>query len=220
MSIHILVTRKLNKKSPFHKLKKHGFTITGRSLWKIKPLKFDSPPFHSGVFFYSARAIAIYLKQQGHKKNLMYGVMGKASNKVFKKITGRDADLIYRGDLEALATDMDLRWNGYSVVFPMAKNSLHSLQGKLKTITQIPLTIYDNKISKKVKIPKATVLIFTSPLNVQAYLNQKKIKKNQIVLAIGSTTAQAIQAITGEPVPYPEQPSEKAVIKLLKEIFA
>jgi len=104
---HIFITRKLNKKSPFYNLKEQGHSLTAHSLIKFKFLKFSAPPFHNAVFFYSARAMGPYLKKHPYDKNLMYGVMGNTSNKTFKKITGQYADLIYQGNIKALAKKMD-----------------------------------------------------------------------------------------------------------------
>lgn len=145
--------------------------------------------------------------------------MGKASRKTFKEITGKKADIKYDGDMNALVKKIEKKWNGYTVVFPMAKNSLHSLEKKLISITPIPCIIYDNKIDKRIKIPTADLLIFTSPLNVKAYLAQKQIKKKQSVIAIGYTTAKEIERVLDRDIPFPSKPSEKALFKLTKKIL-
>jgi len=52
---------------------------------------------------------------------------------------------------------------------------------------------------------------------VKAYLSKKKIKNNQLLFAIGPTTAKAVYAATGRNAIYPSVPSEDAVVKLINE---
>ncbi len=48
------------------------------------------------------------------------------------------------------------------------------------------------KFEKKFKIPISDYLVFTSPMNAQAYYKRYKPRKKQTVFAIGATTAVAL----------------------------
>ncbi len=213
--VHLFISRQLSKQSPFFKLKKSGVKIIDKSFLKFKELSFSMPPPpHNAVFFYSARAIAAYLTKVPYDPNVMYGVMGPASNKVFSTITRKEADLIGTGDLEALSKQINRRWNGYRVLFPKAKKSMDSLAQYDLNIDPIHLNVYDNKVDKKLKIPDCDLLVFTSPLNFLGYLHQHKTEGKKIY-AIGSTTATVIKEVTGQMPAYPEQPSEEQLYKLV-----
>ncbi len=212
----IFISRKLDKKSPFHKLKKKGVKITDTSFLKFKELSFAKPPFHSAVFFYSARAIVAYLTKYRYDSNLMYGVMGPASGKVFKKITRKKADLIGTGNIKDLVQKINQRWTGYTVLFPKAKQSLDSLADHTLRIESYPINVYDNKINKKLKVPNCDILIFTSPLNFLGYLHRHSVKGKKIY-AIGATTATVIKEVTGTMPSYPETPSIDKLYELVKE---
>lgn len=215
--ITLFISRKLSKQSPFRKLKKKGIKIVDKSFLKFKELSFTMPPpFHNAVFFYSARAIAAYLTKVPYDKNLMYGVMGKASNKVFKKITGYDADLIGTGDLELLSKQINHRWKGYRVLFPKAKKSMDSLSQYKLQVEPLYVNVYDNKVDKKLRIPEADLLVFTSPLNFLGYLNHHNTK-GKTLYAIGSTTATVINEVTGQMPLFPEEPNEEHLYKLVKK---
>ena len=211
----LFISRPLDKKSPFQKLRKKGVKITDRSFIKFKELPFSKPPFHSAVFFYSARGIVTYLTKKPYKKKLMYGVMGTASNQVFKSLTGKDADLIGTSDISVLAKQINRRWTGYTVLFPKAKKSLDSLAKQKLKINPIHLEVYDNKVNKKLRVPKCDMLIFTSPLNFLGYIKHHSLKGKRIY-AIGATTATIIQGVTGKLPIFPKQPSEAALYELVK----
>ena len=211
----IFISRSLDKKSPFQKLKKKGIKITDTSFLTFKELSFARPPFHSAVFFYSARAITAYLTKYRYNTNLMYGVMGPSSSKVFKKLTGKEPDLIGTGEIQNLVQAINQRWTGYKVLFPKAKQSLNSLSQHNLDITSYYVNVYNNKINKKLKIPDSDILIFTSPLNFLGYLHRHSIK-GKMIYAIGKTTATVINEVTGTMPSYPETPSIKELYNLVK----
>ncbi len=215
--ITLFISRQLSKRSPFLRLKKSGVKIIDKSFLRFKELSFSMPPpYHNAVFFYSARAIAAYLTKVPYDPNVMYGVMGRASNQIFSTITGKEADLIGAGDLEALSKQINQRWKGYKVLFPKAKKSMDSLAQYDLSIEPMHLNVYDNKVNKKLRIPDCDILVFTSPLNFLGYLHNHKTAGKKIY-AIGSTTATVIEEVTGHMPPYPEQPSEEMLYKLIKK---
>jgi len=210
----IFISRKLDPKSPFQKLRKKGHKITDCSFLKFKELSFSTPPFHNAVFFYSGRAIAAYLTKHPYKANLMYGVMGPASNKIFKKITGKKADIVGDGNTANLISSINEKWEGYKVLFPKAKNSLDSLTKHKLNIEPIPLNVYDNKVNKKLKVPSCDILIFTSPMNFLGYMENHEVSGKK-VFAMGKTTAAIINEVTGEVTEFPLNPSEKSLYELV-----
>lgn len=76
-----------------------------------------------------------------------------------------------------------------SVLFPAAANRQTALQDKINLFAHTQfIPVYDNHPFAISPIA-ADILVFTSPLNVDGYLLQNTITQNQMVIAIGATTA-------------------------------
>ncbi|OWY22898.1 hydroxymethylbilane synthase [Sphingobacteriales bacterium UPWRP_1] len=81
-----------------------------------------------------------------------------------------------------------------TVLFPQAEHSLQTVQQALQNrISAINLIVYKNTPAQQFTIPPSDILIFTSPLNVKAYCSRYEIKPTQKVIAIGDTTAAALE---------------------------
>ncbi len=104
-----------------------------------------------------------------------------------------------------------------SICFIRAKRSLQSVQSLLSgTITRSDLVVYDNHSRDDFEDPQADILIFTSPLNAKTYFSKYPLRPLQIVIAIGATTAQTLQALGIAKVLMPHQASEESLVDLVK----
>ncbi len=81
------------------------------------------------------------------------------------------------------------------VLFPRATTSMRSIQTILEQKIEVhDLVIYKNIPTSSFQIKKVSHLVFTSPLNVQAYFS-KYDYEGQSVVAIGPTTANALDRL-------------------------
>ncbi len=79
-----------------------------------------------------------------------------------------------------------------TVLFPIGKQSLRSIQKELKENQIIEIEIYDT-VPNPVKLENMPdVFIFTSPSNVMAYLEKNDIESTQKVISIGKSTAKKL----------------------------
>ncbi len=87
--------------------------------------------------------------------------------------------------------------NAKKVLFPQAANSLQSVQKAIvHHLSEVHnLVVYNNQPASSSKIPACDMLLFTSPLNAQTYCKTYGINANQKVIAIGKTTAAALQKL-------------------------
>jgi uroporphyrinogen-III synthase len=82
---------------------------------------------------------------------------------------------------------------GASVLFAGATRSRRSIQRVLGDRVQpIDLAVYDNRPCADIPRIGAQVLIWTSPMNAEAYLNHFTPRADQRMIAIGPATAQTI----------------------------
>ena len=102
--------------------------------------------------------------------------------------------------------------NGQQVLFPRAVNSKKSIQNILgNQIQSIDLIIYNNAISTKITKREEDFLVFTSPMNAQAYFKKFQLDHFQKVIAIGQTTSKALIELGINDFTISAKPSEKGL---------
>lgn len=75
----------------------------------------------------------------------------------------------------------------------------------------IHFPIYDNQPLAEVPHSEADVLVFTSPMNAQAYFAKNNLGKNQRVVAIGKTTAEALRELGISKIEIADASTEQAL---------
>ena len=116
------------------------------------------------------------------------------------------------GHAETTANLFLLKSKGKKVLFPRAMNSMRSVQQYLgKEIEAIDLIVYDNIPKKNIDLPYFDCLVFTSPLNAIAYFSKTAFNENQLIIAIGKTTASALKQSGIKNVIIAEDPSEQSL---------
>jgi len=216
----IFISRKLKANSPFvTKLPKEDFEIIDESLLSFSAVAIEAIPVSDWVFFYSKNAVRFSLENESFKKEIFQrkiAVMGKGTAKGLSKYNLK-ADFVGAGSIDEIASNFSKLVGEQIVLFPQAKKSRQSIQKKLPdSVKSISLVVYENNIKSDFEIPKVDCLIFTSPLNAKAYYQKYPINNNQKVLAIGPTTAKALRKIGLEKILVAKEPSEKALVTLLK----
>ena len=80
------------------------------------------------------------------------------------------------------------------VLFPMAKESLQSVQHQLVNREQaINLPVYATLKNPTIVSPDTEVVVFTSPSNADAFFEKNKWTGNMKAVAMGDATAAALQ---------------------------
>lgn len=103
---------------------------------------------------------------------------------------------------------------GSHILFPAARHSRQSVMSLLAGhSTCVHFEIYDNRPVADPPHSQADVLVFTSPMNAQAYLAHHKTAENQRVVAIGETTAQALRELDIAEVYVSEEASEEGLAR-------
>jgi uroporphyrinogen-III synthase len=79
------------------------------------------------------------------------------------------------------------------VVFPQAKGSLRTIQQQMPSAQVVDLIVYETIRQSADGIIPADVLVFTSPSNLEAYLEKNRITKTQKIVAMGHATASTLK---------------------------
>lgn len=211
----IFISRALSPDSPFFRLEALGYKLIDQSLLAFEFNDFSLPTTYDAIFFYSQKAVTHFFSKEKYQTHLNYGVMGQKSSQVFETITGKRPDIIGDGDYARLSEELNIHWKEAIVLCPMGSNSLHSLATLDVKLKLVPLIIYQNTKIKELDLPDCDLLIFTSPLNVEAYQDKYSLI-GKSCFAIGETTAKKIMSYTNMMVPFCTEPSEEALYSLVR----
>lgn len=206
----IFISRNLTVESPFYALLNKKASIEAQSLINFEAVPIPPIPISDWLFFYSKKGLDFGWPHL-HPLNPLpkIAVLGAASAEYLEQQFGQVADFVGTGAPAPTAKAFLEIANGQRVCFVQAQNSRQSIAQLLGTQIQAQtLVVYNNRPKTTLDIPPCDILVFTSPLNVQAYYQQYSIQKQQKVIAIGQTTANALTALgltTYSVAPVPQE---------------
>ena len=214
----VFISRELTADSIFLKeLSASDFEVHGESLLSFTPVPFDSIPTSDWLFFYSQKGVQYFFEQylkNGHPtpfpfKSAAFGPVTATTIKKYKAIpyfigTGK-ATITAKAFLDCV--------DKKTVCFVRAKNSRRSVQKILEgEIDSCELIVYKNEFRTDVNLPHFDILVFTSPMNAQAYFSKYQLQQDQHVIAIGKTTQSTLEEL-GVDCVVSEFPSEMELAK-------
>ncbi|HET8829451.1 MAG TPA: hydroxymethylbilane synthase [Pelobium sp.] len=193
----VFISRELSEQSYFGKaLRKHDIEVDARSLIRTVPTihKLDSYVLKQvdWIFFSSKNGIEYFFSLNPLlSKDTKFGVVGRGSEDALRALGKTVAFVGESSDTEEVAKEFATVANGTTVLFPLAKDSLRSIQKGLSENTKIvELVIYETILEEEIEPAYADVLVFTSPSNVDAYFADNLLQPGQQVVAIGKSTGQ------------------------------
>jgi uroporphyrinogen-III synthase len=208
----IFVTRSLAPDSPLRSwAAEHNHQVQAQSLIRFAALPFTAPAMADWWFYYSSRAVRFAgLPPPG----VRLAALGRSTAAAVKERSGR-VDFHGDGQPEQVALDFLKVADGQAVFFPRARQSRLTVQSALSEhITVLDAVCYDNQPAPPAAEIPAEVYIFTSPLNVAAYLDHFSLPPNVRVLAMGPSTAGEL-ARRGIASEWPPVAGEAGLVKLL-----
>lgn len=144
-------------------------------------------------------------------KRVKWATIGESTAKTLRSL-GWDADFVGNGEPVATASQFKKISREQKVLFVRAMQSMKSVQNLLKDDLHIlDFPVYNNEFKRNIEIPYYDWLVFTSPLNVKAYLSLRDITPKQEVVAIGSTTLKALKDMGIKRGTVSKGPSEKSM---------
>lgn len=191
--MRIFISRALTSNSPFQNLLE-GHTIQGLSLIDFKPIAFEYQKDADWLFFYSKNGIKYFFEQQKTTTQLpAIAVIGEASALYLKQHYSITANFVGTGHPRDTAEQFAILTKGEKVVFVQAQHSKQSVQKLLgEHIISHNLIVYNNYFKSHFEISPADILVFTSPMNVNAYFSRYTLQAFQQVVSIGKTTAKTL----------------------------
>lgn len=190
----VFITRDLKEKDFLYRsLKGIGFEIEGKSLIEFKPIPIKEIPECNWIFFSSKHAVKFFFNQKPAIGKVKIGCVGKATSDELRK-HGLRADFIGQStDTKLIGKQFASIAGNSKVLFPIAKESMMSIQNQLakkENVFNIP--VYAT-IKHSVEVNSDTdIFIFTSPSNVDAFYEKNKLQTQQLAVAMGEATKNAL----------------------------
>lgn len=216
----VFISRNLTSTSPLRQwVERTGNLLVSQSFLTFEPVHFTPPRDADWWFFYSPRAVEFALHggirpPTGTK----LAAIGSGTAYCLEQALGR-VDFSGDGNPERTAEAFLEVSVGERVFFPRAKQSRLSIQLALQDkITVLDAVCYNNHPAPAAAPIKADVFIFTSPLNVAAYVDHHPLPPKATVIAIGPSTGAALQA-RNIGCEWPPEASEKAIVFMLDGII-
>jgi len=224
MAKKIFITRQLEIKSPLLEFAlTSGHEVVGQSLIQITRVTFEDFPITPWVFFYSKNGVKHFVEQlesnQTQKlKNCKIGVIGSKTESIVMKYLEQSCDFVGNAD-QSNIEEFLIKLGSDKCLFPRASYSKKTIEKVLPEDQVESLVVYDNILDDFAIVDgEAAVLIFTSSMNVDAYLLHMSIDPKQTVVSIGHTTHDHLEAL-GYKNQKAHNPSEEGIVSLLKDIL-
>jgi len=142
-------------------------------------------------------------------------VVGRGSEDFLKNLGKFVSFVGESSDTAEVAKEFAEIANGQTILFPVAKDSLRSIQKELSADTKIiELVIYETILEENVSQSFSDVLVFTSPSNVEAYFEENLLEPGQQVVSIGKSTGQKFDEM-GVKYILPASPDEIGLAEVL-----
>lgn len=170
---------------------------SGIETQEIKFEHADLNPFDI-VFFNSKNAVKYFFSQvNASDLNVKYAAFGQATATEVLKYTSDVQFIGNSSDPKIVADEFNELYKiSQRILFPCSTKSLKSVSSVLRNNHQIvEVVVYDTIIKTESTLPDADVFVFTSPSNVQAFSNSLKKLNNKLIVSIGPSTADALNAI-------------------------
>ncbi len=208
----LFISRKLVSDSPLRRWADTcGEEIHAQSLLTFAAVEFTVPDSVDWWFYYSSRPVAFAGMPP---KGVRLAAIGGNTASALLQRTGR-VDFCGNGHPQQTAEDFLAVGEGLRIFFPRARHSRRSIQSALaERVEVLDAVCYENEPEPPAEAIVADTYVFTSPLNVTAYLDHWPLAAGARVMAIGPSTGTELLR-RGVECTWPQQPSEEGLVGLL-----
>ena len=177
-------------------LKALDYTVNYATLIDFSPINFDLPKEIDWLFFSSKNGVKYFFDTvKNISPTIKIAAVNKGTARAILEL-GYPVDFIGQGgDIANVSQKFDETANG-KIIFIQAKNSLRSIQKSISKNKDIhTLIVYENTPKASIKKRTEQILVFTSPMNVEAYLTNYPLEKNQSIISIGTSTSDRLKSL-------------------------
>lgn len=216
----ILITRKLKNDSALKTWAlSQGHTLVDIPFIRTIPVKGLKIPDTDWIFFSSPSVVSCYFEEYELKQKHV-AALGKATANSLAAL-GYQVDFV--GDDEKTPTEIGRdfftqRTINESIFFPLSNLSQRNVLTHRGNKKVIELVTYHTLPVQSTLNQKPDVIIFTSPSNVESYFSTNKSADSERLIAIGKTTAIALQKAGYIKISVSSTPREEDLINALQSL--
>lgn len=214
---NIFISRSLNPSSPIRNIT-GDHVLLDQSLIEFSPIDFEEPRA-DWIFFYSRNGVK-YFFEKGNYELYPY-LWACMSEGTADELSHYITDISFIGNgspTEVASAFIDQIKPGDVTCFIRAEHSLDSVNKSIGNVVDFSIPVYNNIPSQSIPSQEFDILIFTSPMNIDAWFKKRKYK-NESFIAIGQTTAKHLKQYGVKNVIVSNHPSEEAIANSLKELL-
>ena len=194
-----------------------GMPLHAQSLLTFAAVPFDPPSATDWWFFYSSRAAEFAVAQHRPPPGVCLAALGRGTAGAMAELEVQ-VDFCGAGQPERVAREFAKVCGGQRVFFPRARQSRLSVQELLNDHCEVlDAVCYDNVANPPTGPIDAAVYVFTSPLNVAAYLDNFELAAGARVVAMGPSTGGTLRG-RGIACVWPERPTEEGLVELIGRV--
>jgi hydroxymethylbilane synthase len=190
----VMITRDIKRNDFLQRvLEANGYKFHGISLIEIKKIPLTPFKKTDWVFFSSKHAVRHFMDQKPELGAVKFGAVGKETAAELRKYDKRADFIGYSTDTKLTGKQFASVVQSGTVLFPLAKGSMRSIQQQFHSHQVSDVVVYETIKHDPSNLPKANILVFTSPSNVDAFFEKNKISADQKVIAMGQATGNALE---------------------------
>ncbi|HNE50150.1 MAG: hydroxymethylbilane synthase [Chitinophagales bacterium] len=198
-------------------LRAHQYQVNYSSLIEFSAIDFEPITNADWIFFSSKNGVKFYFnKVKKIPKGTKLAAVNQGTAQALLELGGQVDFVGSGGDIFQIAKAFDEVAYG-KIIFPQAKKSLQSIQKGLTQNKDVhTLVVYDNQPKKEVALRKEAILVFTSPINAEAYFASHEVLPMQKIISIGNSTTKKLKELAIEGIHTAFEPTHWAI---LDELF-
>lgn len=188
-------------------LQSHGCKVTAQSFLEIKPTPFTVHDQYDWLFFTSKNGVRFFFEQEKQiPPHIKIGAIGQETAQQIE-MAGFPVHFMGNGDVTDTSRQFSTVATGKRVVFAGAQNARAEIRNAVKQYAMVEEWIVYSNNPHPQTAPVADIIAFTSPMQVDGYLEANHLSANHVIVAIGETTAQHVREKTGHNVHVPPHAS-------------
>jgi hydroxymethylbilane synthase len=193
----VFISREMEESDYFHSfLTKAGFEVEGKSLLNIHAVDFESSGQTDWLFFTSRNGVKHYFEKIKYSKENCPKI-GAVNSGTASSIKALGYEVEFEGT--SAYTNITAEEFGQiakgKVILPQAVHARGVMEKSLGHCEVVSLAVYNNTILENVEYSDADIIVFTSPLNAESYLQKHSLKPSQQLISIGPSTQTAIESL-------------------------
>ena len=194
----------------------NNIKLVNKSFLHFESLTSSVLPFGEVYFFTSKRAVYFFLSQHKIPDEVQIACVGQSTANEFLK-RGIPVDFIGKsaGNPEQVAKELSNFIGQKSIVFMGALVGSDAIYNQIKTSNKRKYPIYKTIITPELITEVYDCYVFTSPSNLNGFLESNSLPTHVKVIAWGKTTEKALLNNNIKPIYTLENSSEKELILLL-----